>query len=500
MGLGLPTNAELNGGNLRSPSTPAPKPKQPSGGSRDSFGPAPTSFTPTPEFSNVGAFNGWQDKGLDPYRPGGFINAAANMGAGVSAGFGRGTKVYDQYVNQYGREATEAAMKTGLDPAVYFNLGPAAQQAAQQWGTNLNTPGQVLSIIDQQLAAQQQQQQQQTQTNSLLDQFNSLQDLNATNRQMQFNQDSAMAQGRYDMNLDHMTTNVYNDLGVLGQQRFRSVDLARDDNRAALLHNANMRGVLDTTRGLVGQDFSRQQGYLNQQTGFLNDRQDLAYNQFQSSDQYAGQQARDLMAQYGFAGRQFAQTQEEAFANRGTQVRAATSDAAARGAFGSAGFGDNIQDIYGQYGRSMDANTLQLDRTTQSIDERDREIGNQRQNLRFGYEGQQIGFRSDAAQINNAHEQNRIGTEGEYNQLRGQYSANDLQRANLQNVDKGLSSLAKEYGLREADIKNQFEQAVDRMGLDLNETQQKIGQMLRSGDAQAVAQANQFMAQMMAYQ
>jgi hypothetical protein len=261
-----------------------------------------------------------------------------------------------------------------------------------------------------------------------------------------------------------------------------------------------MRGVLDTSRGLVGQDFSRQQGFLNDQMGFLNQRQDLAYNQFQSSDRYAGQQSRDLMAQYGFAGRQFAQTQEEAFANRNTQERAAASDAAARGAFSSAGFGDNIQDIRGQYSRSMDANTLQLDRTTQSIDERDREIGNQRDNLRFGYEGQRIGFSQDARGINNAHEVNRIGTEGEYNQLRGQYSANDLQRANLQNVDKGLSSLAKEYGLREADIKNQFEQSVDRMGLDLNETQQQLGQMLASGNAQLIAQANQFMSQMMAYQ
>lgn len=457
----------------------------------------PRAFTPTPEYSNVGAWSGWDTKFDAPNQGNAFLQAGKNAIDGVAAGFGRGTTQQDYYTQQYGADLVKQAMQSGLDPQTFFSLGPAAQQQAVAWGTNVPN---AQAIGTQQRGVFDQQQQQTAARNDYVDQFGSLQDLNALNLQQQFQQGSAMAQGRYDMNLDHMTTNVYNDLGVLGQQRFRNVDLARDDNRAALLHNSNMRGVLDTSRGLVGQDFSRQQGFLNDQMGFLNERQGLAYDQFQSTDQYAGQQARDLMAQYGFAGRQFAQTQEEAFANRSTQKRAATSDATARGAFSSAGFGDNIQDIYGQYGRTMDANTLQLDRTTQSIDERDREIGQQRKDLRLGYEGQQIGFRQDARGINNAHDINRIGTEGEYNQLRGQYSANDLQRANLQNVDKGLSSLAKEYGLKEADIKNQFNQAVDRMGLDLNETQQQLGQMLASGNAQLIAQANQFMSQMMAYQ
>jgi hypothetical protein len=457
----------------------------------------PRAFTPTPEYSNVGAWSGWDQAA--PQRtqdlPTGILGESFNALTGGAVDLRETNR--DYYSRKYSPQLVQQAMQSGLDPDTFFALGPAAQQQAVQWGTNLPNSQDIIGQQRQQFGAQQQQA---SQRSSLLDQFDSLSNLNSLNLQTQFQQGSAMAQARHDMNVDHATTNVYNDLGVLGQQRFRAVDLARDDNRAALLHNSNMRGVLDTSRGLVGQDFSRQQGFLNDQIGFLNERQRLAYDQFQSTDQFAGQQARDLMAQYGFAGRQFAQTQEEAFANRDTQRRAATSDAAARGAFGSAGFGDNIQDIHGQYSRNMDANTLQLDRTTQSIDERDREIGQQRKDLRIGYAGQQVGFRQDARGINNAHDINRISTEGQYNQLRGQYSANDLQRANLQNVDKGLSSLAKEYGLREQDIKNQFEQGLDRMGLDLNDTQQKLGQMLASGNAQLIAQANQFMSQMMAYQ
>lgn len=456
-----------------------------------------STFTPTPEYSNRGAWSGWNSAA--PQRTQGFIRGVAGESVNALTGGASDPRMTNRqyYENMYSPQLVQQAMKSGMDPQTFFALAPAAQQQASAWGTNL---GNVRGIVGQQQSAFNDQQASTQQSNSLIDQFGQIQDLNALNLQTQFDQGSAMAQGRYDMNLGHMQTNLYNDLGVLGQQRFRNVDLARDDNRASLINNANQRGVLDVSRDLVGQDFTRQQGFLNDQTGFLNERQDLAYNQFQSSDQYAGQQARDLMAQYGFAGRQFAQTQEEAFANRGTQTRAASSDAAARGAFGSAGFGDNMQDIYGQYSRSMDANTLQLDRTNQSIDERDREIGNQRQNLRFGYEGQQIGFRQDARGIANQQDINRIGTEGQYNQLTSQYSANDLQRANLQNVDKGLSSLAKEYGLKESDIKNQFEQQVDRMGLDLNETQQSLGRMLASGNARLIAEANSFMSQMMAYQ
>jgi len=234
--------------------------------------------------------------------------------------------------------------------------------------------------------------------------------------------------------------------------------------------------------------------------GFVNDRQDLAYNQFQSTDQYAAQQGKDLLAQYGFAGEQFAQQQEGLFADRSTSNRAAASDAAARGAFGSAGFGDNLQDIAGQYSRGMDANTLQLDRTNESLDVRDREIGQGRKDLRLGYEGQQIGFAQDAAGINYQHATNKTNTEGAYNQLTGQYSANDLQRTQLQNVDKGLDSLAKEYGLRKQDMRNQFDNAVTGMGLDLNDTQQQLEQMLNSGNAQLQAQGMQFMQQMMALQ
>lgn len=487
---------------LPNPNPPAPAPPNRSGGrtrqadrGNTAAGQTPA-FQPTPEYSNQNAWNQWDTKFVAPHGGLGW-NTPENIFSEVSGAFGHGTTQRDYYTNKYGADLVTQAMKSGMDPQTFFSLGPAAQQQAVQWGTNLN---QAPQLQQQQRSMFDQQQAQQQQRNDYVDQFGQLQDLNALNLQQQYEQGSAMIGARYAMNEGHLTDNLYNDLGILGQQKFRSVDLAGDDNRAALLNNANQRGVLDERRGIRGESYKQQQGYLNEQTGFLNDRQDLAYRQFGSSDAYAGQQARDLMAQYNFAGRQFAQNQEEAFANRQTQERAAASDAAARGAFSSAGFGDNIQDIRGQYGRSMDANTLQLDRTNQSVDERNREIGNQRDNLRFGYEGQQIGFRSDAAGINNAQAVNTLGYRDDLASFRGQYSQNDLQRSQLQNVNKGLSSLAKEYGLREADLRNGFNQALDKMGLDANETQQQLDQMLASGNANLQAQAMSFMQQMMAYQ
>lgn len=450
-------------------------------------------FQVSPEYSNVGAWSGWGD---DAPLTGDWANrAGANVWRNLVPGQSYSNEQY--YTNQYGADQVQRARQSGLDPEVFFSLGKAGQDQAVAWGTNL---GNAADITAQQRNAFDANVDQRVQTNSFIDEFGNLQDLRGANLMDQYTSGLGMAQARYDLGMDQLQSGLDIDLGILGQRRYRDVDLGRQDNAAALLHNSNMRGVLDTRRGLIGESFSTRQGYLNDQLGFIGDRQDLAYDRYQTNDAYLGQQAKDLMAQYGFASREYDTQIEEAFANRNTQQRAAVSDSAARGAFGSAGFGDNIQDIYGGYDRQTDRAGLQLDRTTQSIEERDKALGNQRDNLGFGYDEQVIGFNESIRNINNQHDQNRIGTQGAYNDLTGQYSANDLERTKLQNVNKGLDSLAKEYGLREQDMRNQFNNAVDKMGLDLNETNQRLEQMLNSGNADIMAQGMNFMRQMMAYQ
>ena len=493
MPLGVPSETVLNGGVNRSGNRVG----RSSGNTAPPSGSTtPRAFTPTPEYSNVGAWSGWDDKFVAPH--GGFgMDTPQNIFSEVSGALGRGTTQRDYYTNQYGAELVKQAQQSGMDPQTFFALGPAAQQQAVAWGTNL---GNARSIVPQQQQQYQANQQQRTANNDYIDQYGSLQANLQDQLLGQYTSGAGMAQGRYDLGYDQLEQGYHTDRALLGERQYRDVDLARRDNSAGLLNNANQRGVLDERRGIRGTMFQNQQDYLNDQAGFLNRSQDNAYGRFQSNDAYLGQQGRDLMAQYGFAGREFAQNQEGAFANRETQKRGATSDAAARGAFGSAGFGDNIQDIYGQYGRAMDENTLQLDRTNQSIDERDRAIGNDRANLRFNYTDTTIGFDRDKRGLEKGHADNKTGYQDDLASFRGQYSSNDYERSRLQNVDAGLDSLAREYGIKKQDLRNQFDNAVTKMGLDLNETMSSLEQMLNSGNAQLQAQGMSFMQQMMAYQ
>ena len=460
MPLGVPTQTVLNGGVNRS----GGRTRQTSRGTAPSGSTTP--FTPTAEY------------------------AGAPMPTNLS---------WDQaqQLAQLPPNQREPFLRSGVEFDVWQKLGPASQRVTSQWGTNL---AQAPQIIQQQRQVYDGNVAQRTANNQYIDQYGALQTSMQDNLLNQYTQGAGMASARYDLGFDQLEQGYHTDRALLDERRYRDVDLARNNNAVDLNYQNVMRGVLDERRGIRGEVFGIQQDYLNDQLGFVNRSQDNAYNRFQSSDAYLGQQGKDLMAQYGFNARGFDQDIQSAFAQRGTQQRGAVSDAAARGAFGSAGFGDNIQDIYGQYQRATDAATLQLDQGNQAVDERGRAIGNDRANLRFNYTDQTIGFDRDKRGIDKGHQDNITGYRDDLATFRGQYAANDRDRAQLQNVNKGLDSLAREYGIKATDLRNQFDNAVTKMGLDLNDTMGQLEQMLNSGNAQLQAQGMQFMQQMMAFQ
>jgi hypothetical protein len=436
-----------------------------------------SSFQATPEYSNQGAWGPSSPSGLD----GNFEQMKAIMDAGIRFDDGE----------------VENFLASGLDPFTWAGLGARARESAVAWGTNLSNSrditGQQQSAYDVRLGNQQQDQ-------AFTDEFGAIQNYQQDSLLSQYKNAVGTADERYALGERQLQQGRDTDLGLLAERRYRDVDLAGQDNRAGLLNNSNQRDVLDQRRGIRGESFQQQQDFLNQQTGFVNDRATSAYNQFQSTDQYGAQQSQDLMAQYGFAGRQYGQEIQDAFANKATQTRAASSDAASRGAFGSAGYGDNVQDIAGQYQRATDASSLGLDRTNEGLDARDRDIGQQRKDLRIGYDDQRTGFNQEVAGINDAQQRNNLGYRDDLASYQGQYSTNDMQRTKLEAVDKGLASLAKEYGLKEQDMKNAFKNAMDKMGLDLTETNEQLAEMLNSGNAQLMAQATSFQQQAVALQ
>ncbi len=459
--------------------------------------PAQPAFTATPEYSNVGAWGGWGTAA--PQNMNSFVDGVSGEAVNFLTGGAVDQRAtYEQlYTQKYGADAVAQAKRSGLDPSVYFALAPAAQKIAAQWGTNLGQAGQIRAD---QRSAYDAHAGQIDQTNGLIDQFGNLQEMQYSNLGNQYASGAGMAGARYDLGVQQLRDGLGIDLGMLGEQKYRSVDLAGADNAALLNYYKQMYGITDAQRGIRGTQHKDQQNFLNEQVGLLNRSQDNAYDRFNTNDAYLGQQATDLMAQYGFNQRNRDIETQGAFAQKNTQRRAAVSDAAARGAFGSAGFGDNISDIQGQYDQSLARTNLGFDQANQQYDEQGRAIGNNRDNLRFGYEDTTIGFDKDKASLANAHNQNNTGYASDLQNFAATYAGLDKNKQQAMNAQAGFASLAKEYGMKEADIKNQFKNASTALGLDYNDTMQKLEQMMSSGNADLYAQGMMFMQQMMAYQ
>lgn len=386
---------------------------------------------------------------------------------------------------------------SGLDPAVWMNSTPAVRQQAVQWGANLPLAG---SMVDQQRADYSSNLGATNQRNGQVDIFGNFQQSQMDALQGQYDQGLAMATGRTDFNQGVLRDSLSTDLGLLDQQRYRNVDLARAGVGIDQNYLDTMRSVTQNQFGIQGEQHQGERDYINAMIGQLNERQRTAFDKYNVNDAYAAQQGVDNNRQLGFNARGYEQDIQSAFANRGTQQRMATSDAAARGAFGSAGFGDNIQDIYGQYDQARQAATLGLDQANQQVDERDRAIGNARDNLGLDYRGQQTAFQEQQLGYGRAHMNNDTGYRMQGEQARGTLAGYDKQGAELQNVTKGLDSLAKEYGIKKQDLMNGFRNGVTKLNLDLADTQAQLEQMLSSGNAQLIQQGMNFMNQMVALQ
>lgn len=303
-----------------------------------------------------------------------------------------------------------------------------------------------------------------------------------------------------DLNRSILDQGLNTDLGLLGEREYRDVDLARERLAGQQMDLGTYMDILAQRKGIRRDQFVTDRDYYTALNGLLGQERGLAYNQFQSNDQYAAGRAQDNLAQYGFAARDYATDMAGNALSRDTSRRAATSDAAARGAFGSSGFRDNISDIAEQFGLNADQAQLALDRANQQIGEQDRAIGNDRSNLAFGYQGRVIGFDRDAAGLTRAAATNYHSYRDDLQGFRKQETDLAAQGRDLAQTGKALDSLAREYGIKREDIQNQFQNSVTKMGLDYNSTLNQLNDMLASGNAELIARGMNFLTQLMAYQ
>jgi hypothetical protein len=483
---------------------PKPRPKQPTSGPN----PQPTTtppprdpFTPLPVFNGtMNPSDGWQG---DTRPSGGGVGGWAANVANDSLDFWGApttrTQVSDTYTQQYGADAVRRAQASGLDPEVYFNplLTDKARGIIDQWGTNLPNAA---DIIEGQQAGYNMQQAQYDRDDNFMEQFDAYSQSQQAGRDSSYADQTGMAGARHTLALDELNQGFGVDMGILGQRKYRDVDLARNDNQADLGYLNTMRGITNAREGLTGQQFATDQGFNRQNWNELQTQKGTAYDRFMENDSYGQQQGVDNNKQYGFTAQQYQQSTDDAFDQRNTQQRANVSASAGAGSFGSAGFRDNNSDIVGQYGSALNSAGLSMDRQNQQTDEQDRAIGHSRELNNLGYKDTQSAFRGQENQL----QHQRTSQGNAYNQDLQGYAATragyDKEGNRLENVGKGLDSLAKEYGLKGQDIENQFQSAVTGAGLDLNEVNMRLERELNSGNAEAMQRANQFMYQMMSMQ
>ena len=496
MPLGVPNpgpNADLPKrqapkSNTPTPTTQTPPPRDP--------------FTPNPTFAGTQyPSSGWQGDTRPNSRgsAGSYMSNVVNDSLDYLGAPTTRTQKVDTYIGQHGEDAVRRAQMSGLDPEVYFNenLTDKTRAIIDQWGTNLPNAGDI--IADQ----KQQYDQRQAQLDADEEYMNTMSaygDERMASRESNSVLDSAKAGELYTLALDELNQGFGVDMGLLGERRYRDVDLARNDNRNDIGYLNTMRGITDQREGLTGQQFATDQDFNRQNYDELQTQKGTAYDRFMGNDAYMAGQAQDNASQYGFTARQYDQDVQGAFSQRETQNRANMSAAAGAGAFGSAGTRDNRGDIMEQYGQSLNSSGLTMDRQNQQTDEQDRAIGQSRNLNNLGYQDTQSGFRGQENQL----QYQRTSQGNAYNQDLQGYAATragyNRDGSRLENVGKGLDSLAKEYGLKGQDIENQFQSAVTAAGMDLVEVNTSLERALASGNAADIQSATQFMYQMMSMQ
>lgn len=288
-----------------------------------------------------------------------------------------------------------------------------------------------------------------------------------------------------DLNLDFLNRGQGNDLARLNEQRYRSIDLERQALQGNEQDLAARRGLLGERYGLAQEGYDLDMKSIGQQyaSNLKGYQSDLGYMQGLYDD-YSEDRAFN--------------EQEAALRSRGNTLsrdrgtRLARSDATARGAATSRGLQDEFGDITSQFQLAQDSSQTQLQRaqtgvgreedlTTKQIQDRYREY----QDVHEG-----LGIQGEGAFLQ---------LKGQRNALGGQGLDLDQRGGDLYRTGQALDSLAREYGVKESDIRNAFEQASAKMNLDYNSTQQQLGQMLNSGNAALQAQAYNFLSQIMAF-
>lgn len=292
------------------------------------------------------------------------------------------------------------------------------------------------------------------------------------------------------------------------------------DNQLALNNEQRIRNGLDqqgidvsnrylgVQRGLAGEqrnaDIGRIQGQWALRNGQIVSDQDYIRGVWgRATEQYGADQAQSAaMADqarlgYGYAADDLSNQVNRVGLQEGANRRAAVSDSAGRGAFGSAGFKDNVADIgeladlsresaWNQYERSRDATTGELrdiDYGRGNLDRRYAgDVANFQKQLednQRNYEGDVLNFRYGIGQADRDYRNTTAG-------INRQLEDNNLAR-------QALQSMARSYGIQDRDIVQTLQTATERNNINLSQLISDMNVAYQQGDADRILQFNQFL-------
>lgn len=287
--------------------------------------------------------------------------------------------------------------------------------------------------------------------------------------------------------------------------------------------------------------------YINKQRGFTGQEYDQgvqysdALKDFYQRQYGEGTQYSNELR--GYIGQQYNLAQDTSKEQDEQSRRKAKSEATTRGAMSSTGYGNTRQDLVDQLQLAFRGNALQRDQNLGGVNERDRglalardkgltdvqqrnvelalnrdktyaslsaqekqafsEVQRDRINANAGhdkakldYDQQQQGLKYGQQQATSQYD-NFYGDVGyQFGELGRQQDAEDAAYNNQQQV---FASMAKDYGIKQADLQRVMQQGISRIGMDFNSTMQQISQDYASGDASRRAQAAALQSQILQY-
>ena len=310
---------------------------------------------------------------------------------------------------------------------------------------------------------------------------------NARRNELLFSQGQAATTRDRQISELQATTNTQ--LGLLGGDRYRTVDLGLQGvaadraywtaiSEAFAKETQNLQANQAKQREFLARAFGIETSQLDALLGFAGERKDITNRQLNDQHRFA-------LENRGLSDRRSQLTYDSA-------NRQAWSDATARGAVTSAGFRDTREELLDQLGLSKAGSDL-------SYREKESDIGTRRlaNDLDYRSTVSDIGTRRQTAGLSKDRGEQALVQEWLDRIVENDRSNATISRgwSDANRTEASLSSLAHDFGLRASDLKDRLRRGTAAANMDYAQTVDAINSALASNDetqraaAMAIAQS-----------